>query len=113
MSATVIDDSDLCGLPRLAQREVDNIRVREAFASTGTRMHRIDVVLILCDDVPRWPNQLNVNVGTVTQFMFSRKACDIQSVGSFMSAKAQNLATSGMLDFNRERRVSLLNPGVH
>ena len=103
MGAAVINDPDFYRLPRLAQWEADNIRVREAFASTGTRMHRIDVVLILCDHVPRWPDQLNVHVGTVAQFMFSRRASDIKSVRSLMSAKAHNLPTSRMLDFNRER----------
>ena len=52
VGTTVVGDANFHRLPRLAQREADNIRIREAFASTGTRMQGIDVVLILCDHVP-------------------------------------------------------------
>ncbi len=112
MGTTVVGDANFYSLPCLAQREADNIRIREAFASTGTRMHRIDVVLVFCNHVSRRPNQLNVNVSTVTQFMFSRRASDIKPVRSLMRSKAQDLAPSRMLDFNRKRRVSQLEPSV-
>jgi hypothetical protein len=75
-------------------------------------MRRIDIVLILCNHVPRGPNQVNVHVSTVTQLLFSRRASDIKPVRSLMRSKTQDLAPSRMLDFNRKRRVSLFEPSV-
>ena len=99
MRSAIVDDPDLHCLARLAQRETDHIRVREAFSSSWTGMHRVDAILILRNDFTGSPDQLNIHMGIGAKVMFFGCTGDVQSFRCFVSPETHDLAIAGMLNF--------------